>query len=163
MAGACQMLKLVKQNRQHRKEIHCDFTGNDYLKKLHFCYISKSYKIPHKLFWMYQYLYFHNVQGNSRHVGQVVNRSLEYHSVSVLQDIENGVSNSCFVKIKTFRLQTSKLLRNRRKTYILCVIYNRFYFGEVKEEVFGKCSRQGISEPRTDFLSISGLFQKKSS
>ena len=47
-----------------------------------------------------------------------------------LQDIKNGVSNSYFVKIKTFRLTTRKLLGSRRKTYILDVVCNRFYFGE---------------------------------
>ena len=51
-------------------------------------------------------------------------------------------------------MQTSKLLRNRRKTYILNVICTRFYFGEVQEEVQGQCSGQGISAPRTDCLSV---------
>ena len=34
------------------------------------------------------------------------------------------------------------------------VICNRFYFGEVKEEVLGQCSRQGISVPRKEGLSV---------
>ena len=40
-----------------------------------------------------------------------------------------------FVKIKTFILQTSKLLRNRRKAYILEVVCNRFYFGRFRRKV----------------------------
>ena len=51
-------------------------------------------------------------------------------------------------------MHTSKLLGNRRKTYILDVICNRFYFGEVQEKVLGQCSRQGISAPRTESLSV---------
>ena len=34
------------------------------------------------------------------------------------------------------------------------VICNRFYFGEVKEEVLGQCSGQGISVPRKEGLSV---------
>ena len=45
--------------------------------------------------------------------------------------------------------------------YILDVICNKFYFGEVQEDVPGQCSGQGISAPRKEGLSISGLFQKK--
>ena len=43
---------------------------------------------------------------------------------------------------------------NRRKTCILNVIYNRFYFGEVQEEVLGQCSVQGISVPRKEGLPV---------
>ena len=43
---------------------------------------------------------------------------------------------------------------NRRKAYILDVICNRFYFGEVQEEVLGQCSGQGISAPREEGLSV---------
>ena len=51
---------------------------------------------------------------------------------------------------------------NTRRTYILNVICNRLYFGEIQEEVLGQCSGQGISEARTESLfAISGLFQKK--
>ena len=57
------------------------------------------------------------------------------HPGSLLQDTKNGAGNFYFVKIKTFRLQTSRLLGNRRKTYTLDVICNKFYFGEVQEEV----------------------------
>ena len=53
----------------------------------------------------------------------------------------------------------SKLLGNRRKTYILDVICNRFYFGEVQEETLGQCSEQGISvaqhPEKKVYLSIS--------
>ena len=49
---------------------------------------------------------------------------------------------------------TSKLLGNRRKAYILEVICNRFYFGEVQEEVLGQYSGQGISIPKTKGLSV---------
>ena len=41
-------------------------------------------------------------------------------------------------------MQTSKLLGNRRRTYILDVICNKFYFGDVQEEVLVHCSGQGI-------------------
>ena len=51
-------------------------------------------------------------------------------------------------------MQTSKLLGKRRKTYILNVICNRYYFGEVQEEVLGQCSRQGISAPSKEGLSV---------
>ena len=54
------MLNLVNQNKQH-KEAHCDFTSNDYLKKLHFCYVSKGYIISRKPFWIHQYLYFRKI------------------------------------------------------------------------------------------------------
>ena len=37
--------------------------------------------------------------------------------------------------------------------YILDVICNRFYFGEVQEEVLVQCTEQGISAPRTEDLS----------
>ena len=56
--------------------------------------------------------------------------------------------------MNTFRLQTSNLLGNRKKTYILDVICNRFYIGEVQEEVLGQCSGQGISAPRGEGLSV---------
>ena len=48
----------------------------------------------------------------------------------------------------------SKLLGNRRKTYILDVICNRFYFGEVREEVLGQCIGQGILVPKKEGLSV---------
>ena len=66
--------------------------------------------------------------------------------------MKNGKSNAFFVKITTFRLQTSKLLGSRRKTYVLDVICNRLYFGEVQEEVLGQCNGQGISAPRAEGL-----------
>ena len=47
------------------------------------------------------------------------------------------MTQELIVEIKTFRLQTSKLLGNRRKTYILDVICNKSYFGKVQEEVVG--------------------------
>ena len=56
--------------------------------------------------------------------------------------------------MKTFRLQTSKLLGKRRKTYILDVICDRFYFEEVQEEVLGQCSGQGVSVPRKEDPSV---------
>ena len=34
------------------------------------------------------------------------------------------------------------------------VTCNRFYFGEVQEEVLGQCSGQGISAPRKEGLSV---------
>ena len=43
---------------------------------------------------------------------------------------------------------------NRKKTYILDVICNIFYFGEVQEEVLGQCSGQGISVPREESLFV---------
>ena len=48
----------------------------------------------------------------------------------------------------------SKLLGNRRNTYILDVICNRFYFGEVQEDGVGQCSGQGISVPKKEGLSV---------
>ena len=48
----------------------------------------------------------------------------------------------------------SKLLGNRRRTYILGVIFNRFYFGEVQEEVLGQWSGEGILAPRREGLSV---------
>ena len=51
-------------------------------------------------------------------------------------------------------MQTSTLLGNKRKMYVLDVICNRFYFEEVQEEVLGHCSGQGISAPRKEGLSI---------
>ena len=43
---------------------------------------------------------------------------------------------------------------NKRKTYILDLICNRYYFGEVQEEVLGQCSGQGFSAPRNEGLSV---------
>ena len=60
------------------------------------------------------------------------------------QDMESGVSNSYFVKIKTFKFQTSKLLRKRRKELILDVVCSRLYIGEDQEEVQGQCTGQDI-------------------
>ena len=68
--------------------------------------------------------------------------------------------------MKTFRLQTSKLLGNRRKTYILDLMFNKFYFRVVQEKVLGQCSGKGYISQHLEqniFLSISGLFQKKAS
>ena len=50
-------------------------------------------------------------------------------------------------------MQTWKLLGNRRKTCILDVMCNRFYFGRVQEKVLGHCSAVGrvyISALRTE-------------
>ena len=86
------------------------------------------------------------MQENSWHLEKFFGRSY--------QDIKNGINNSCFVKIKFFRLQMSKLLRKWRNTYILDVICNRFYFWEVQEEVLGECNRQGISAPIKEGMSV---------
>ena len=40
-----------------RIEAHRDFTSNEQMKKLHFCYATS-----HKAFWVHQYLYFHGVR-----------------------------------------------------------------------------------------------------
>ena len=75
---------------------------------------------------------------------------------------KNGVSKSYFVKINTFRLQTSKLLGNRRKTYILDVICYRFYFGEVQEEFHPSTVGKESQYPEQQvYVSINGLFRKK--
>ena len=106
-----------------------------------------------------------NKQHVIRHIVilQVMTTWRSYIFATYPKHIKNGVSNSYFVKIKTFRLQTSKLLGNRRKTYILDVICNRFYFGEVQEEVLGQCSEQGISAPKEEGLSayLWSVSQKK--
>ena len=34
------------------------------------------------------------------------------------------------------------------------IICNKFYFGEVQEEVLGQCNGQGMSAPRTEGLSV---------
>ena len=89
--------------------------------------------MSHKPLWIHQYLYFHKIY--KRIVGitfsQVPSRYQKW-------------CNSYFVKIKTFRLQTSKLLGNRRRTYILDVICDKFCFAEVQEEILGQCNRQVI-------------------
>ena len=64
------------------------------------------------------------------------------------------IKKKIFVKIRTFILQISKLLRNRRKAYILDVVCNRFYFGEVQKEGLDQCTGKGILAPRTEGLSI---------
>ena len=38
--------------------------------------------------------------------------------------------------------------------YVLDVIRNRFYFGEVQETVIGQCTGQGISSSRTEGLCV---------
>ena len=48
----------------------------------------------------------------------------------------------------------SKLLGNKRKTYIVHVICNRFYFGEFQEEVPGHCNWQSTSTLRIEGLSV---------
>ena len=125
------------------------------MKKLDFCYIFKSCTISHQPFWLHQYLYFHEMC--KRIVGTEQRLSTEAWSNIQLASFKikkNGVSNSYFVKIKTFKLQTSKLLGNRRKNHISDVICNRFCFWEVQEEVLGHCSGQSISAPRTEGLSF---------
>ena len=53
-------------------------------------------------------------------------------------------------------MRMSKLMGNRRKTYILDVIFNKFHFGEVQEEVLYQCCGQVIYilAPRTEGLSV---------
>ena len=147
------MLNLVNQNKQQAKEAHCD----EYVMKFYFCYISRGYIISHQPFWIHEKLYFHKIYkiiiGTQQHLSAKDWNNIQ-HSVSLVRDIKNGVSTSYFVKIKNFRLQTSKLLRNKRKTYILDVICNRFYFGEVQEEVLDQCCGQGISALRVEGLSV---------
>ena len=60
-------------------------------------------------------------------------------------------------------MQSSKLLGNRRKTYFGCNLYNRFYFGEVQEDVLGQCSGHKVSQhpEKKVYMSISVLFQIK--
>ena len=96
--------------------------------------------ILYKAFWIRQYLYFDEIYKRIVFMQQNVLAEAQ----SFLQDMKNGVSNSYFVKIKTFRLQTSKVLGNRRRAHILDVMCNKFYFGEVQEDVLGQCSGQGI-------------------
>ena len=55
-------------------------------------------------------------------------------------------------------MKTRKILGNRRKTYILDVICNRFYFGEVQKEVLRQPSGQGISAPGKEGLSVYQWF-----
>ena len=83
---------------------------------------------------------------------------------------KNGVRNSYFVKIKTFRLQTSKLLGNRRKTYILDITYldRSLHITHFGGESSGKSYRPVQSEghifqhlEQKVYLSISDLFRKK--
>ena len=47
-----------------------------------------------------------------------------------------------------------QIIRKIRKTYILDVICNKFYLGEVQEEALGQCTEQGISAPRKEVLSL---------
>ena len=68
-------------------------------------------------------------------------------------NFKNGASNSYFVKIETFRMEKSKLLENTRTAHVFEVVCNRFYFGEIQEEVIGQCTGQAISAPRTEGLS----------
>ena len=50
-------------------------------------------------------------------------------------------------------------MRNKRKTCILDVICNKFYFQEVQEEVLGQCSWQdSIAAHRTEILSVYQWF-----
>ena len=51
-------------------------------------------------------------------------------------------------------MKTCRLLRNRRKTYILDVIWNRFYFRDVQEEVLAQWRGEGISAPREKGLFV---------
>ena len=153
------MLNLVNQKKKTCKEVHCDFTSNDYVKKLHFCYISKGYIISHKSFWIHQYLYFHKIYMII--VG--TQQDLAAEAWNNIQDIKNGVSNSYFVKIKTFRLQTSKLLGNITETYILDVICNKFYFREVHEEVLGQVQWAGyLSIQKISSICLSVVCSRKS-
>ena len=53
-------------------------------------------------------------------------------------------------------MRMSKLMGNRRKTYILDVICNKFHFGKVQEDVLYQCCGQVIYilAPRTKGLSV---------
>ena len=92
------MLNLVNQNKQYARKDTVVFSSNDYVKELRFCCISKGYIMSYKPFWIHQYLYFLKtykiIVGTSRIFRQ-------------------RLGNSYFVKIKTSRLQMSKLSGNR--------------------------------------------------
>ena len=109
-----------------------------------------------------------NVQKNSRNVAEFFGRILRWYSANFLEDIKNGVSDSYFVKIKTFRLQISKLLGNRRRAYILSVICNEFCLVEVQDRDSGRSpslvsvlSKVSHHQNQKVCLSIISLFQKK--
>ena len=51
----------IQSKHTPRKEVNCDFTSNDYVKKLQICYIPKGYIISGKPFWIHKYLYFHKM------------------------------------------------------------------------------------------------------
>ena len=57
-------------------------------------------------------------------------------------------------KNKDFQIANEQTIRKQEKTYVLDVICNRFYFGEVQEEVLGQYSGEGISAPRKEGLSV---------
>ena len=59
---------------------------------------------------------FKFVHENSRQEADFIGRSLEYDSVSFFQDIEISVSNSYFIKTRTFRERMDKLLGKKEKT-----------------------------------------------
>ena len=78
-----------------------------------------------------------NVEQNSWDLTNFVG-SFEYHSVSIFKDINNSISNSYFVIMKSYK----QIIENQEKRGKLIDI-----FGEAQEEVLGHCSKQEIQYP----------------
>ena len=117
VAGASQMLSLVNQNKQHARKhtaiLQVMTTWRSYISAPYPKITSYQIKLSGYINTYSFIKYTREYSARSR----ICQQKLGITSLSFLQDIKNGVSNSYFVKIKTFRLQMCKLLENRRKTY----------------------------------------------
>ena len=110
--------------------------------------------MSHKPLWIHQYLYFHNmwkkiVDTQQKFSAEAWN-NIQSASFKISKMVQVTNSNSYFLKMKTFRFHTMKLLRNRTKAYILDVICHIFYFLEFQYVVLGQFNGQDILAPRTE-------------
>ena len=115
VAVAHQMLNLP------RKEPHCDFTSNNHVKKLHFCYISKGCTMFYKPFWIHQYLYFQKMY--KKIVGRQQNVSAK--AWNNIQSASFKISKMVKVTLRTFAfleyIQKRGCLFDMKQTVLLPV------------------------------------------
>ena len=71
-----------------------------------------------------------------------------------IQSASFKISQMAQVTPISLESRLSESFIGKQKTCILDIISNRFYFGEVQEEVLGQYSGQGISVPRKEGLSV---------
>ena len=141
--GARQILNLLNQNKQHARKQSTILQAMTKWRSYIFATYSRVTWCHINLFGYINTYTFVKYTREKSERSKICRQKLEITFTKLPSSYQKW-RNSYFVKIKTFRLETNKLLENRRKTYILDVTCNKFYFGEVREKVLGQCSGQGI-------------------